>query len=128
MTLDYWKRPERTLTPGDKVRIIGLRYGSLTEFRGEVRTMTQISRRLHIPRASVGRVVKNFEDLGKDLPGLVLKRKRHFLCIPAAIKKELLSQKLLQLWSPYSIVERVQLLKLPPFHCTISTNTLWRFY
>jgi len=30
LSLDYWKRPERSLTPGDKVRIIGLRYGSLT--------------------------------------------------------------------------------------------------
>lgn len=58
---------------------------------------------------------------------LVAKKPRHFNCIPLVVKKLLLSQDLLQTWSPYSIKERTQLLRTQ-MNCKISADSLWQFY
>lgn len=47
--------------------------------------------------------------------------------IPPRVQEMLKSRELLQLWSPYSIVERVKLLEAK-FSVKISPDTLWRFY
>ena len=90
--------------------IIGCRYSSLSDFRRIHCTVAQISRKLFIPYASVGRVLKNFELSGRDIDKITAKKKRSYRVIPDAIKEQLLSQRLLQLWSPYSILERTKLL------------------
>ena len=80
-----------------------------------------------MPWTSVQRVLQKFVEGGFKLEILVSKRARHFDCIPQHIKKVLLSKDMLQTWSPYSIVERVFLLR-EQLGVTVSTSTLWQFY
>ena len=43
------KRHQRKLSNDDKLKVIGLRYGSLTHFGAPVRTFYFISKSIHIP-------------------------------------------------------------------------------
>ena len=55
------KRHQRNLTKEDKLKVIGLRYGSLTHFDAPVRTFYQISKTIRIPYATVRRFLLIFK-------------------------------------------------------------------
>ena len=107
--------------------MIGLRYGSMTDFSKTVRTTTHISKLCYIPFSTVARIIKNFEHSGYNLDQVNKKKKRSFKCIPLHVRSILLQQDLLQAWHPYSLAERVKLL-LSTLGVNISPDTLWNFY
>lgn len=87
----------------------------------------QISKAIFIPYATVRRVCLRFEELNHSLSRLVSKRPRSFNVIPQHVKQQLLSKALLQTWSPYSLLERVELIRRQ-WGVQISDQTLWKFY
>ena len=77
------------------MRVIGVRYGSLTDFRFERATVSEVARQLRMPWATVSRVVKKFDANGHDLDALVAKKPRSFDCIPDSVKRLILSTEML---------------------------------
>lgn len=55
------------------------------------------------------------------------KKERSFKKIPPHIQRNLLDQRTLELWSPYSLLERAQLVR-NTWELDISHQTLWLFY
>ena len=125
--VDLSKRGYRKLSKVEKLRVIGLRYGSLTDFTQTVRTTTHISKICYIPFSTVARIIKKFEHSGFKLDQVSKKKKRSYKCIPLYVQSILREQDLLQAWHPYSLTERVKLLK-STLGVKISTDTLWKFY
>jgi len=76
------KRHQRKITKDDKLKVLGLRYGSLNDFSNAVRTYYAISKTLHIPYATVRRICVRFENSNRQLEQFLSKRPRRFLKIP----------------------------------------------
>ena len=79
------KRHQRNLTKEDKLKVIGLRYGSLSNFDVPVRTYYNISKSIHIPYATVRRFLLRFEARQGSLEQFLSKKQRRFLKIPRRI-------------------------------------------
>lgn len=126
-TVDLSKRQHRTYSSKETIRVVGLHFGSTEDFRYVRRTISQVAHQLRMPWSTVQRIIRKFVAGGHSLDLLVAKKPRHFNCIPPLVKKLLLSQDLLQTWSPYSIKERTQLLRTQ-MNCKISADSLWQFY
>ena len=125
--IDVTKQPYRSFSADEKLRVIGYRYGSMVYFREPVRTVAQVAKLLYMPYSTVERILKKFEAANCKIKSVTAKRARSFKCIPVHVRRVLLSQHLLQVWSPYSLVERVQLIQ-STMGLRISSHTLWRFY
>ena len=85
------KRAYRKLTKTEKLRVIGLRYGSMTDFSRTVRTTTHISKMCYISFSTVARIIKKFEASGYRLDQVHCKRPRTYAVIPEHIKAKLLN-------------------------------------
>ena len=68
-----------------------------------------------------------FTSLQFDLTSVLAKKRRPFNVIPQEVKSALLSQELLQVWAPLSLVDRVVLIK-KHWGVSVSCQTLWQFY
>ena len=78
----------------DTKSIVLLRYGSLTDYSKVCMTITNIGRRLFIPRSTVDNLLRRFDKRGQCFDTLK-KKKEKFTCIPAEVKKHLIDPKLL---------------------------------
>lgn len=79
-------RHSRHLTKNDQLKIVALRYGSLTEFGLPIRSYLDITRSIFIPYGTVRRVCLKFEAVNRSLENLTKKNSRAFRMIPASIK------------------------------------------
>lgn len=80
-----------------------------------------------MPYSTVRFICLKFVRLNKDLKRLTSKKVREFKKIPPELQRRLLDRRLLELWAPYSIIERKQLL-FNQWGLNISHQTLWEFY
>ena len=92
MTIALTKRHYRVLTAKDKLKIIALRYGTLTDFGEPVTSVYKIAKDMRMPYDTARRTCLKFVAVGKSLDALITKKPREFKIIPAVIKKALLSQ------------------------------------
>ena len=79
----------------EKLRVIGLRYGSVTDFSHVVRSPTQISKMCYVPLTTVLRILKNFERSGFHLEQVDRKKPRTYALMEDWIKTTLLDKDLL---------------------------------
>ena len=119
-------KARRHCTVDDVKRIIFLRYNSLTSFEEVHRTHVDIGKHLRICVSTVRNVITRFHARGHDF-ARVYRKKTSFVVIPANIKVLLREPATLQHWSPFSLVERVAILK-QVLGFTISPSTLRLFY
>lgn len=104
--------------------MINLRYGSLNNFDEVNKTYYAIAKELKMPQSTVRFICVRFESVGRSLERLVNKPRQEFRKIPPDIQQNLLDPRLLQLWAPYSIVERRHLLE-NTWGLKISHQLLW---
>ena len=84
------KRSHRRLTLEDKVRIIGLRYGSVQNFEEEKKPVAFIAKRTNIPYATVTRVLRFFISSNFSIKSLEGKKRPKFARIDDQLKEFLL--------------------------------------
>ena len=111
----------------DKLKIINLRYGSLDNFDNVVASYYSIGKKINMSQCTVRFVCLKFVAYDHDLKRLVNKPKRVFQKIPDNVQLFLLDPSVLDLWAPYSIMERNELL-YNAMGLRISHQTLWDFY
>ena len=108
------------------MRIIFHRYGSLVNFDNPVMKQIDICRRLLIPRSTVNYTLINFERRGFRLEALGRCYQR-FSKLAPTVQRILLSPTLLQQWAPYSLAERIEIIRRV-WNIRITPKTLSRFY
>ena len=100
----------------------------MTDFSLVERSIAEIARICHMPWCTVNWMIKKFERSRQDIDTFLAKKPRDFRCLPADVKRFLLSKETLQNWAPFGLKERCRLLSNSPFGITISENTLMHFY
>ena len=124
------KRRKRRLDKETKLRILNLRYGQLIDFEGPpVRGIREISMALHLPWSTVQHFLRAFELRGRQLQRVLEKPPRRFSKFPPEVQAWLVSPEILQCWAPFSLKERVMIIKeATGADKALSPNTLWEFY
>ena len=106
--------------------MVYLYYGSLTTFGRPVMKMADVARQLRIAKSTVSLNIRRFIGGGFNLDAMQSKKKS-FLKVPARLQRVLLSAKVLQEWSPFSMKERVQIIERV-WDYTTNVSFLSRFY
>ena len=109
-----------------KKRIVFQRYGSLTDFRHAVMYIKAVARLLRIPRSTVQNCLRKFVDGGSTL-SVFVRPARQFLVIQPRLKRVLLHKATLQQWAPFSIRERLEIIRIL-YREKMSYATLRSFY
>ena len=78
------KRPHRRLTHDDRVRIVNLRYGSVTDCTRKVRSIYYVAKELRLSHETVRRCLFNFETGGRNFT-VFEKPSRKFSCISPSL-------------------------------------------
>ena len=93
--VDLAKRSYRTYSSKELIRVVGVFFGSTSDFRYPRKSVTEVAAHLRMPWSTVQRILKKFEAGGRSLEALTFKKPRSFGCIPDDIKRILLSQDML---------------------------------
>ena len=108
------------------MRIVYHRYGSLVNFDNPVMRQIDICRRLLIPRSTVNYTLICFERRGYRLEALGRSYQR-YAKMSEPMQQALLSPTLLQQWAPFSLADRIELIRRV-WNVTMTAKTLSRFY
>ena len=120
------RRQYRRLSIDEKRRIVFLRYGSLSAFGQPVRDQAEIGRMSRTPRTTIVHLLRKFVNSGHNL-AVFEPTSTVFSCIPRNLQGFLRDKRSLQVWAPYSIKERCQII-WKTFQVRLSSNLLRRFY
>ena len=112
----------------DKHRMIYLRYGSLSDFSQEQMSKCQVARLLRMPPMTVIRNLNQFVRAEFNFTAAFdNRRSTRFNFMSERLKTALVDKRMLQLWAPYSINQRVEIVR-NVFQESIGRSTLQRFY
>lgn len=116
------KRVYRHLTDNDRMQILKLRYGSLTQFDEVKMRLCDLSRALRLHPCTILHFLRNFDQRGRDLSKFKFKSTR-FSFMSERLKRFLCEKHILQEWAPYSIKERCFFIQRV-FNESVSKTTL----
>ena len=103
-----------------------MRFGSIHFFRRPIMNYKQIATRLRLEPETVRKTVLRFEERGYDFSKMGRSLPRYKSFTPR-LTRHLLSQRLLEHWSGYSIAERVEIIQ-EVWDVKISKSSLLKFY
>ena len=123
---DPAKKARRRLTDADRKRIVYSFYGSITDFRRQVRSTAQVAKELTFHQSTVQNVIRIFRAKGYNFEAM-MSPKKPFLMLSPRLKRLLLSARLLQEWAPFGVRERALMIERL-WQVRITFPVLQRFY
>ena len=121
------KRIKVNLDPDMKRLLVCVYYGSTDDFTKPRFAIKEVAQLFRTPRSTTANLLRQFAANGYDLASFKAQRRPRFKMLSQSVKERLLDPDILQLWSRYSIKERVKLIE-EEYDTKISKNRLTAFY
>ena len=121
------KRIQVNHGPEMKRLLVSVYFGSTDDFNLPRHSIKEVAQLIRMPYSTASFILRQFAVSGNDLNSFKVQLRPRFKMLAESTKKLLLDPNILQLWSWYSITERVKLIE-DRHRTKISKNRLTLFY